>query len=98
MVVDSGRIQNHRPPHNNHSNNTLHTLVVEWSIFKTSRVRARERIQGIAPLFRATPLDTIPTTSRQFTNNITFTENTKKEIIHTKFRKHTDKFGYSPKN
>lgn len=42
MVVDSGRIQNHRPPHNNHSNNTLHTLVVEWSIFKTSRVRARE--------------------------------------------------------
>lgn len=41
MVVDSGRIQNHRPPHNNHSNNTLHTLVVEWSIFKTSRVRAR---------------------------------------------------------
>lgn len=78
MVVDGGRIQNHRPPHNNHSNNTLHTLVVEWSIFKTSRVRAREIIQRIAPLFRATPLDTIPTTSRQFTNNITFTENTKR--------------------
>ena len=49
-----------------------------WSIVKTSRVRARERIQRIAPLFRATPLDTIPTTSRQFTNNITFTENTKR--------------------
>ena len=78
MVVDGGRIQNHRPPHNNHSNNTLHTLVVEWSIFKTSRVRARARSQRFAPLFRATPLDTIPTTSRQFTNNITFTKNSKR--------------------
>lgn len=49
MVVDSGRIQNHRPPHNNHSNNTLHTLVVEWSIFKTSRVRARENSENPPP-------------------------------------------------
>lgn len=49
MVVDSGRIQNHRPPHNNHSNNTLHTLVVEWSIFKTSRVRARENSENFPP-------------------------------------------------
>ena len=78
MVVDSGRIQNHRPPHNNHSNNTLHTLVVEWSILKTSRVRARERIQRITPLFHATPLDTIPTASRQFPNNIKFTETPKR--------------------
>lgn len=77
MVVDSGRIQSHRPPHNNHSNNTLHTLVVEWSILR-HRVCVRERIQRITPLFHATPLDTIPTTSRQFTNNITFTENTKR--------------------
>ncbi len=50
MVVDSGRIQNHRPPHNNHSNNTLHTLVVEWSIFKTSRVRARENSENHSPI------------------------------------------------
>ena len=52
MVVDSGRIQNHRPPHNNHSNNTLHTLVVEWSIFKTSRVRARDIACACAREFR----------------------------------------------
>lgn len=51
-----------------------------WSSgrFLRHRVCVRERIQRIAPLFRATPLDTIPTTSRQFTNNITFTENTKR--------------------
>ena len=78
MVVDGGRKQSHRPPHNNHPNNTLDRLVVEWSIFKTSRVRARERIQKIVPLFRATPLDIIPTASRQFPNNIKLTETTKR--------------------
>lgn len=51
-----------------------------WSSgrFLRRRVCVRERIQRIAPLFHATPLDTIPTTSRQFTNNVTFTENTKR--------------------
>jgi len=69
MVVDSGRIQNHRPPHNNHSNNTLHTLVVEWSIFKTSRVRARENPENRSPIPRDSSRyhpDRIPSIYKQY--------------------------------